>query len=104
MRQIKFRAKIKSTDPIISKRWVYGYYCKVEGKHYIIPDDAEITESVNYESAITGFLEVDPETVEQYIGDKDGKEIYDKNLIMCVYLLDKFPYIVKYYENKDLKC
>lgn len=44
---------------IETRRRVYGWYCEVEGKHYIIPDDAFILEW-----AIEGFVEVDPETVE----------------------------------------
>lgn len=53
-----------------NKQWVYGYYCLIEGKHYIIHDTAEYLNPVDFlpciiESAITGFSEVDPKTVER---------------------------------------
>lgn len=80
------RAKIKSKDPVIAKRWAYGWPCKVEGKYYIIPDDAEICETVpgyRFIDAIAGMVEVVPETVSQQTGLKDSKgvEIYEGDIM-----------------------
>lgn len=63
MKTIKFRGLA-----IKGKRWVYGYYCKVEGTHYIIPESAE-----DYNSYIIGLIEVDPESVGQFTGIRDKK-------------------------------
>ena len=57
---------------------IRGWYCKVEGKSYIILDDAET--GFDFDSStlgIMGFIEVDPKTVGQYtdLHDKDGKEL-----------------------------
>ena len=65
-------------------RWTYGHYCKVEGKHYIILDDAELFPS-NFDDGkmIYGFIRVFPKTVGQYIGRKDekGVEIYQHDKV-----------------------
>ena len=74
MRGIEFRGKIKSDDPVISQRWAYGDYCQVGGKHFIIPDDAEVEVLGASEPAIIGLIEVTPETVGRYIGYKDNNE------------------------------
>ena len=41
--------------------WAHGYYCMIQGKHYLIPDQAE-TCTHNYR--FRGLVEVDPDTVE----------------------------------------
>jgi len=66
MQLIKYRGLTTGT-----KRWAYGYYCQVEGEHYIILDDAELC-MIEYSNkyAIKGFVEVDPETVELLKGKK----------------------------------
>jgi len=84
MQIIKFRGLTLDT-----RQEVKGYYCKVEGKHYIILDDAEILigaeASPLCKDCITGFVEVDPETVKivkngtvaeshELLGEKRGKE------------------------------
>jgi len=67
---------------IDGRREVKGYYCKVEGKHYIILDDAEYDNCTpvneSYQPAIGGFVEVIPSTIAQFTGifDKNKKEIY----------------------------
>jgi len=54
----KYRAKTIKTD-----RWAYGWFAKVEGKSYIILDDAEVLDEYG-RKAIIGFVEIKKETVE----------------------------------------
>jgi len=108
MKQIKFRGKVKSTNSEINKRWAYGGYCEIEDRCYIILDGAEFQKAAEtidgcIEDMIMGFVEVIPETVEQYIGDINGKEIYDTNVFCRTYLLNKFPYFIRHYETSNKK-
>lgn len=65
---------------------IEGYYCKFgwlgKEKHYIIPSDA---------SACTP-IEVDPNTICQYIGrtDKNGVKIFEGDVLDCV---DRIVYV-----------
>ncbi len=68
---------------IETNREVKGYYCVVQGKHYIIPEDAELGRldpdtTGSWDYAIGGFVEVHRKTVGQFTGreDKNKKEIY----------------------------
>ncbi|MFA5163795.1 MAG: hypothetical protein WC441_04760 [Patescibacteria group bacterium] len=62
-------------------RECFGYYGKIEGKHCIILDDAEI-KPIDPDrglcDGIYGFVEVQPHTVAQYTGrlDKNKKPIF----------------------------
>lgn len=53
----------------LKPRWAFGWYCEIDGSHYIILDDATIGSDGYGNDVIEGFVEVIPETVEQ-IGDK----------------------------------
>lgn len=57
---------------------VFGYHAKVEGKHYIIPDDAEILDCCPNGEGVGGFVEVHSQSIAQSTGvlDKNNKMIY----------------------------
>ncbi len=65
--------------------WVYGWYCKIEGIHYIIDNTVSHTwlEEDCYE--VQGLVEVIPETVCQATGLKDKRkdltELYEGDII-----------------------
>lgn len=73
-----YRAKRKD-----NKEWVYGWYCKVENEHFIIPSYARAFQEEGDDSSqcvivLHSLVEVDPATVSQSTGlcDKHGKEDY----------------------------
>lgn len=64
-------------------RQVFGYWCKVQDKHYIILDDAEIHPldpdmGGGFADGIKGFVEVLPSSLAMSTGidDKNGLPIY----------------------------
>lgn len=64
----RYRAKQKSDDPVLAKRWAHGYYCKVGGRHCIVLDDVEVIErgaTVYDGGALRGVVEVVLETMEE---------------------------------------
>jgi len=68
-----FRAKTKDGKE------VKGYWCVVEGRHFIIPDDARlITANTRLEGSrpcyINGFIGIDPLTLAQDTTVKDKNE------------------------------
>jgi uncharacterized phage protein (TIGR01671 family) len=74
--QRQFRGKRKDNG-----EWVYGWYCEVEEKHFIIPFDAT---NHNQDTEIMGFDEVIPSSVGQSTGpkDKNGVEIFEGDICM----------------------
>ncbi len=57
--KLQCRARLKTAN-----RWTNGYYCKVEGRHFLILDDAELIDSdLANNLVIDGFVEIEPETM-----------------------------------------
>jgi len=54
-----------------TRRLAVGYYCKVEGKHYLILEDASIFNWGSDLELIEDFVEIDPKTV-KFIEDENG--------------------------------
>ena len=85
-----YRAQVAGLGDI-KPRWAYGGHCVVEGKDYIIPDDAEIDAEIDYlDDYIVGFIEVIPETVGQGTGREiNGIEIYQGDILKSFHFTDR---------------
>lgn len=77
-KQRLYRAKVKSDDPVISKRWAYGDRVKIGERVFIVPDDAEVDSHAHGDDYIIGIIEVIPSSVGQSTGkeDRDKGEMY----------------------------
>ena len=96
-REILFKAKRKNWKELPEERWwVEGYPspCVVVGKWHIcrIEDNLSTTQ-----------IEVDPETICQYTGltDKNGKRIWENDIVSNKWCFVRGNSIVRYGEYKD---
>lgn len=79
-----------------NKEWVYGYYVKIDDKHYIT-DGKDYAIEVCGGKLLPTFIEVIPETVGQYIGEKDikGVKIYFQDLVKAWIYGDEEPQVLE---------
>lgn len=75
---IETECKAKMVDGGV---WVYGYYCELAGRKYIIPDYSQFRD-IYYEGLENSFTEIIQETVFQWTGlfDKKGAKIFEGDI------------------------
>ena len=69
-RQVKFRGY-----NLKNKKWLYGYYLFNRGKHFIAEEGLQ-PPGITWED-----FEVDPESVGQYVGEVNGVELYEGDVV-----------------------
>lgn len=84
MREIIFRGKVKSKDPVIAKRWVCGGLFFVGKRAFVVLDDCRILNCSDIGATepnfyISDFVEVDPATVGQFTS-WFGKDCYEGDI------------------------
>lgn len=87
MREIKFKAVKQENGG-----WVYGLLFNTNKDHHSTPRTSIITENYDpYGYGSNEFVEVNPDTVCQFIGftDRNGKEIFEGDIIQYDYFGDE---------------
>ena len=96
MREIEVKAKM--VDGCV---WVYGYYCELAGRKYIVPDYSQFRD-IHDADLEDSFVEIIPETVCQWTGlfDKQEVKIFEGDIFQYRkhdgYLFDDFVGVVKF--------
>ena len=96
MENIEYKAKM-----VDGGVWVYGHYCELAGRKYIIPDYSQFRD-IHDADLESSFTEIIPETVCQWteLFDKNKTKLYDGDKFQYRkhdgYFLDDFVGVVKY--------
>jgi hypothetical protein len=101
MREILFRGKIKyNGNHYFSGDWIYGFYFENGAGEGFIVD----TSPDNFGNIMFAKIQVDPETVGQYIGLKDNKRTkeYPEGQMIFEGDISKYNYVIKYNKQKAL--
>lgn len=68
------------------KEWIFGNYTVIDGKHYILKSEGEISTDAETGQPLVIFEilgAVDPDTIDRFTGktDKDGTPIYENDIV-----------------------